>query len=268
MIIEVGTFLGRLPFAKFGSTQNPILILNGGQGFMMKPDEARLRKDAKRLARLLPEKRNFILLAYDPEPESVTVSGMAQDVRNIIENLGGQVDLLGISYGAVIATRVAAQFPEKVRSLVLLSGAHDFSEAGKHRLLKQIDLVHGKQMTRLIQDFTSLFRRRWLNVVLNVRIALSAKRLVRRLGRESAIADYLHAVLVDALPASALAAVSARTLVIGGGRDQFFGGQIEACAKAIANSNLILFDSETHMVPIERARDVSAELATFLALQD
>lgn len=71
--IETGVFLGRLPYVKVGTGPNPILVINGGQGFMMIPDDRRILKDARRLTRVLPDNRSFILLGYDPDAAKVTL---------------------------------------------------------------------------------------------------------------------------------------------------------------------------------------------------
>jgi pimeloyl-ACP methyl ester carboxylesterase len=63
-----------------------------------------------------------------------------------------------------------------------------------------------------------------------------------------------------------LARVRARTLVVGGSCDQFFGdGVFERTAAAVPNAELALFPGETHMVPIERARAVAVKLRAFLS---
>lgn len=74
-IIETGTFLGRVPFARIGNGRNPILVINGCQGFMMMPDRKRMSKDVRRLKRLLPDDRSFVLVGYDPSPWSWQCGG-------------------------------------------------------------------------------------------------------------------------------------------------------------------------------------------------
>ncbi len=65
---------------------------------------------------------------------------------------------------------------------------------------------------------------------------------------------------------SRLARVTARTIVIGGTRDQFFGdGRFEETASLVPAATLALFPGETHMVSIERKRAVAAKLRTFLS---
>ena len=62
-----------------------------------------------------------------------------------------------------------------------------------------------------------------------------------------------------------LGRVTARTLIVGGTADQFFGdGMQQQTAALVPNMTLALFPGETHMVPIERPRAVAATLRAFL----
>lgn len=265
-MIETGTFLGRLPYARLGADDNPILVINGGQGFMMKTDRSRLAKDARRIARILPGKRSFVVIGYDPDPAGVTVGGLADDIGAVIdEHFGGRADVLGISYGAVVAAHVAAHVPGRVRRLVLMAGAHAFSAEGRRRLSRQIELAQRGELRQLLLEFASVFRRPWLNLLLRLRIGLGGRALVRRLGQRETIIRYLDAMLQDDIPAADLRNISANTLIIGGSRDQFFADTMRIASQTIPTARLVQFEGETHMVPVERARDVRAELARFLS---
>ena len=105
-----------MPFARVGRGPECLLIINGGQGFMMKPEPSRLEKDAGRLIRILPPDTNFVLIGYDPDPKAdLSLEGMAGDIAEIIDvNFKKPVGLMGISYGGVVATRVAARYPDFV----------------------------------------------------------------------------------------------------------------------------------------------------------
>lgn len=72
----------------------------------------------------------------------------------------------------------------------------------------------------------------------------------------------LDAGLDDVAP---LRRVTARCLVIGGEADQLFGdGQMATTAAHLQDARLHPFPGETHMAPVERARDVARELRAFL----
>jgi len=144
-----------------------------------------------------------------------------------------------------------------------MAGAPEFSTDGRQRLIRQIELARKGLLKPLIQEFTSVFRRPWLNLMLWLRVGLGGKRLVSKLGRREVIVQYLEAMLKSDLPASDLKSVTADTLIIGGSRDQFFAGTMPTAGQAIPAAKLVMFNGETHMVPVERAKEVKAHLAAF-----
>ena len=265
--VETGLFLGRMPFARVGRAPESLLIINGGQGFMIKPEPSRLEKDARRLIRILPPDTSFVLIGYDPDPKAdLSLGGMAGDIREIIDvNFKKPVGLMGISYGGVVATRVAARYPDFVGKLILLASAHDFSVDGKKRLQKQIHFAKAEQFHALLQEFTTVFRRPWLNLLLRFRLSFEGRRLVARMGAPGSIVRYLEAMLDNDVTKEGLRPISARTLILGGERDQFFGGgMMEAAASSIKGAKLTVLGDETHMAPVERMSDVRKHLQEFI----
>jgi pimeloyl-ACP methyl ester carboxylesterase len=263
--IEIGKFFERIPYAKVGTGHNPILVVNGGQGFMMTPNFARVSKDARRLRRLLPHNRSFILLSYDPDPTIVSIDSLAQDLSRIIDgHLAGRADVVGISYGGVVASRLAIRVPRNIERLVLLAAAPSLSVEGRRRIKRQIDLVVDGNLITLLREFTSLFRSPWLNFAASFRISVSGARIVKRLGRPEVIRQYLEAMLETEASSVNSLSPETHTLLIYGSRDQFFAEPTVKAGIRIPHVQTSIFDSETHMVPVERAKDVKQALSRFL----
>ena len=117
----------------------------------------------------------------------------------------------------------------------------------------------------LVEDFTNVFRRGWLNALVKLRVWMKRSRLAQEMNDPDAIVRGLRDVLDAPLSTEQLSRITARTLIVGGTRDQFFGeGRFEETAAAIPNAQLALFPDETHMVAVERRRDVAAKIAAFL----
>jgi pimeloyl-ACP methyl ester carboxylesterase len=265
--LTTGKFLTRIPFARVGSAPDPILVLAGGQAFVQRQTPARLERDAGRIARLLPQGRSFILLGYDLSPDGgAGLDAIVADVAAVVREVGAPREVVGISFGGVIALRLAARYPELVSTLVLLASGHDFSTEGKRRLQRQVECASSGDLAGLVDGFVVVFRRPWFNWLVRARLRTRRGRLGETLNDPAVILRGLTAVLDAGLAdTTELARVSARTLVIGGSRDQFFGdGVFERTAAAVPNASLVLFPGETHMVPIERARAVAAKLRAFL----
>jgi pimeloyl-ACP methyl ester carboxylesterase len=260
--IKTGKFLDRLPFARVGEGLDAILIINGGQGFMMRPETSRLRRDASRLGWIIPDGRSFVLLGYDPKPGDVSVSSIADDIADIIDNeFGGRCQLVGVSYGAVVAANVASRFQHRVSRLALVAGGYDFSPEGKHRLHRQAELARSGQSARLLQEFSSVFRRPWFNFLLKLRIRLNARKITGRLSSPATICRYLDAMLTYQAGDHQPGAEGPDVLVVLGSRDQFFSRPSVLYPRV----KIAVLEGETHMAPVERPADVKAILSSFLA---
>ena len=265
---ETGLFLNKIPYAKCGGGPNPIVVLNGGQAFVRRPSPARTRRDAKRIARLLPSGSTFYLLGYHQAPPADhTLGTITEDFAEILRNEIGPASVIGISYGGFVATRVAAVEPGLVKNLILLVSAHRFSEQGRRSIERQIACAWQGDLPGLLAEFGMVFRRPWFNWLLKLRFWLDRNRLGEKMNDPTAIVRGLHAVTgddVDPDP-SWLGQIRARALIIGGTRDQFFDANVlKEAACLIPNARLKLFEGETHMLPVERSRDVAKIVAGFL----
>ncbi|MET3612901.1 pimeloyl-ACP methyl ester carboxylesterase [Rhizobium aquaticum] len=263
--IKTGKFFGRLPYTRVGIGPDPVLLINGGQGFMMRSDAARAAKDGNRMARLMPDGCSFIILNYDPEPGDISVASIADDVASVIRSeLGGRCVLMGISYGAVIASHVAARSPELVEKLALVAGAPDFDTEGRERLRRQVDLARDGQLLALTREFIAVFRRPWLNLLLRLRLKLWPKRILERLSPPEAIIAYLEAMLAYSPKEPSLDTSKHDLLIFGGDRDQFFGEHLRAAPVTFGEAKVVILSGETHMAPMERGRDLKEALTAFL----
>lgn len=265
---ETGLFLNRIPYAKIGNGPNPIVVLNGGQAFVRRTSPARTLRDARRIARLLPPGSTFYMLGYDQAPPAgYTIGTISSDFAGIIRNAIGPASVVGISYGGFIAARLAAEQPDLVRNLILLVSAHRFSEPGRHSIDRQIECAWQGDFLGLLAEFGMVFRRPWFNWLLKARFWLERSRLHEKMGDPVSIVRGLHAVTADEADRdpSWLRGIRARTLIVGGTRDQFFDTEVlEEAASLIPNAQLKLFAKETHMLPVERARDVAKVISHFL----
>lgn len=267
--ITSGKFLDKIAFVQMGDDPDPVLILNGGQAFMRRLDPQRAERDARRVARLLPAGTSFVLLGYDSDPpQGYSLDLIAGDVAKIISSRWhGRATVIGISFGGIVATRLVIRHPELVAKLVLLASAHRFSDQGHARVLAQIDCAERGDFQALVGGFVAVFRRRWLNALLRTRLWFDRNKLKQKMNEPQAIIRSLRAVIDETAHhgRTDLATIKTPTLVIGGSEDQFFGGgAMQEAASGMKHAQLKLFDQETHMAPVERAKDIRAILSGFL----
>jgi pimeloyl-ACP methyl ester carboxylesterase len=266
--LETGLFLNRIPFAKIGSGANPVVVLNGGQAFVRRPTPARTRRDAGRIARLLPPQRTIYVLGYDSAPAAgYRIDTIVHDVAGILRDEIGPASLMGISFGGFVAARLAADHPSLVKSLILLVSAHRFSPEGRRSIDRQIACVWAGDFQGFLDEFGLVFRRPWLNWLLRLRLRQEREKLHETMNDPATIVRGLNAVAGEDFGADPawLKRIQARTLVVGGTKDPFFDVEAMAeTARLIPSAQLKLFRGETHMLPVERPRDVRRVMAEFL----
>ena len=266
--LETGLFLNKIPFARFGSGQNPIVVLNGGQAFVRRPSASRTLRDAKRIRRLLPSGRTIYVLGYDQSPPAdYAIDTIVEDFAQILRNEIGPATVMGISFGGFVAARLAADYPDLVRDLILMVSAHRFSPEGRRSIDRQIECAWQGDFAGFLDEFGMVFRRPWLNWLIRLRLRQERERLHETMNDPATIVRSLNAVAGESFgqdPAW-LARIQARTLIVGGTNDLFFDvAALEETAHMIPSAQLKLFKGETHMLPVERPRGVARAIAAFL----
>ena len=266
--LETGLFLNRIPFAKIGSGANPVVVLNGGQAFVRRPTPARTRRDAGRIARLLPPQRTIYVLGYDAAPAAgYSIDTIVHDVARVLRDEIGPASVMGISFGGFAAARLAADHPSLVENLILLVSAHRFSPQGRSSIDRQIACAWAGDFQGFLDEFGLVFRRPWLNWLLRLRLRRERERLHETMNDPAAIVRGLNAVAGEDFGADPawLKRIRARTLIVGGTKDPFFDVEaMEETARVIPSAQLKLFKGETHMLPVERAQAVRRVVAEFL----
>lgn len=83
-------------------------------------------------------------------PDSISIEALAADTAELIGALGGPAHVCGLSMGGIVALRLAADFPEAVRSLVLADtwAAHPAAAASLGHRLAAIDTSSMEDLAR------------------------------------------------------------------------------------------------------------------------
>jgi pimeloyl-ACP methyl ester carboxylesterase len=268
---RTGLFLNKIPYVQSGSGPHPVVVLNGGQAFVRRPTPARAQRDAKRIARLLPKGRSIHVLGYEPSPPAgYSIATIVDDVARILREEIGPATVMGISFGGFVAARLAADHPDLVKEMILMVSAHRFSPEGRRSVDRQIACAWSGDFEGFLDEFGLVFRRPWLNWLLRWRFSQERTRLHETMNDPAAIIRGLNAVAGEDFGGdpSWLAHVTAPTLIVGATRDPFFDvAALEETARHIPSARLQLFEHETHMLPVERARDVARVVTRFLATQ-
>lgn len=143
-----------------------------------------------------------------------------------------QVDLCGVSFGAMVAARLAADFPGRVRRLVLVGG-----QVRPPRAVMRLQAAVLRMMPRS----------RFVDAGVSKEQVLRSQEVVRALD------------LTDALPR-----ISARTLVVVGGKDLANQAGARALAGGIPDARLRVLEGAGHLVNTETPEELAALLRDFL----
>lgn len=167
----------------------------------------------------------------DQQPVPVAEAAAKLDTDLMLEGME-QVDLCGLSYGAVVATRLAADFPERVRRLVLVSGRVRPPGAAMKLQAGMLRLVPAKRLADS---------------------SVSKERLLQTL---SVLRD---SDLTDALPR-----ITAPTLVLAGAKDRAGQSGARDLVAGIRGAELREVAGAGHHVNVDQPRELVEILTDFL----
>jgi len=268
--VETGLFAGKIPYIRGGVGPRHAVVFFGGNALFKRLDKSSdPRRYARQIAGILPEGFRFTLLGYEESPpDEYTLDTIVRDLADVVRSEAGKPDLvIGVSFGGFVALRFAASHPELVGCLVLLVSGHRFSEQGWAAMERQFEALERADVYALITDNVLLFRRPWYNWLVRLKLWKDRGRLASEFKDPKTILRAYKGLFSEDFARNAECArrIRAATLVIGGTADQFFGPQVfEETAALVPHAKVKLFESETHMLPIERAGDVAEAISAHL----
>jgi pimeloyl-ACP methyl ester carboxylesterase len=245
----------------------PALLLNGGT-MSMGAWEPVARPLEERFRVIRCDLRGQLLSPGTPPP---TFSGHASEVVRLLDALGiDSVHLAGASFGGFTALTLAAEHPQRVRSLVAITASERITEemwAGASLLIEAARAAADGGDGGVVFDllvpatFSEAWRRQQGE-------ALQARRAaVGRLPREwfAALVSLLEALRgLDLRPF--LPRITCPTLVVGGELDRTFPVEhSQALARAIRGSELAIVQGAPHGMIVEDAERTAALIAAFFA---
>lgn len=202
----------------------------------------------------------------DPEEGPSGMQSYVRAATELLEASGRSVYLLGVSWGGVIATLIAASRPELLEGLVLVSASRG---SARSRESAEAMRARADELDRLgATDFASKRAPRLLSPRADVGLR-------QRVGAEMALsirpAGYRAAT--DAMAATdttgILGQIRVPTMVICGSDDEVTGmAESEALAASIPDATLVVVDGAGHLVNQEASRAVNAWVGAFVELRE
>lgn len=252
-----------LPYLAFGAGP-PVVVLPGLEGPNVNPEGAarafemrRYRPFAERFAVTVLRRRRGL-------PARTSMADLAADhARALRERFDAPVDVVGISTGGSVALQLAADHPDVVRRLVVWASACRLSEHGRRVQRAQAGLLRAGRH-RLAQATSA-------RAVAATRVGAAGMAVLTWL-----VSGHLAPVDVDDLVRTVeaedvfdatpvLARIGAPTLVVGGGRDAFYGTELfRRTAEGVPGARLLLLPRAGHGVTVS-SRSACRAILRFLS---
>lgn len=267
--LESGLFLEKYTYIKEGiGSKNVVIFPPTGDLRVSIQNEP--KQTIKQYRLFVPDIYTLFIIGYDPNSgPDFNNEQIAHDFGKFIKEKVGIAIIVAISYGGTVAIPFAAFYPELVEKLILLITGYKVSESGVLFCKKAIDLAKKGQMYQLDQHITTLYGKWWSLLLFHFLTWLNRKNTEKISNPLSTlIYAYEQFLNINGQNKKYLTQIKASTLVLGGTKDKVFSGEIYTeTAQLIPKGKLVLYEGESHMVPIEKIKDVKRVVQEFLTEQ-
>ena len=269
----------QLYYRSLGSGE-PIIIIHGGPGF----DHLYLFDGFKFLA------KNYRVIFYDqrgsgqssPKVDAslISMSSFVNDLENLRKELGlGKINLIGHSFGGLLAMNYAIHYPKRVSKMVLVStapGSSDFYPDFRKRLRVRTNKSDSLEIIRLAslpeykarnpnmikKYFALFFKAYYFNKALAVDMlpmttnsAFNAHEINQLMGK-----SYLQSYSIY----DQLKLLETPTMIVHGEDDPIPLKSVRRVHDALPNSQIKVLDKCGHMPYVESADDFKRSIIGFL----
>jgi pimeloyl-ACP methyl ester carboxylesterase len=254
--------LGALPYAEVGQGQ-PLVSLAGLSPTTGFEGDGMVRTTLGPLAALARTRRVVLFNRRAGLPRGMTMAALAAEHADAIRaGFGEPVDVLGTSTGGSIAQQLAAEHPDAVARLVLVSTACRLGPLGKSLQRRVAARVRAGADAQALAVIAASLVPPWRGqLAAGVAGRLLGPRLIR--GDLGDMATTIEAE--DDFDLARLPAIRAPTLILAGRDDRFYTPELFAeTARLIPGATLRLLDGRGH-ITVMRDRRFQVALPEFLA---
>ncbi len=264
--VETGFFEDGLPYARMGDKPNIIVNIEA-LSFKHEPPSGFMLKQFKKLARFFTKDYTMYLIGRRPNlPEDYLFDKMADDYAKMIRReFKGPVDVMGESTGGQLAHYLAADHPDIIRKLVIISAAYRLSERGVEIERKAAEYFkqgkYGKSLAALLD---LVFSSRIMRSIAKFFTRLIGKKMMGEIEYPN---DFLSEIRADREMNfdERLEEIKAPTLVMSGELDICYSADdVRTTAEGIPNAELILYKGYGHNLIMSNRKQVQKDILEFL----
>jgi pimeloyl-ACP methyl ester carboxylesterase len=257
-----GYFRTGLPYNRLGRGPRPLVVVQG----LLFENKPQPRFALGPYSFLREGYTVYVVLRRPGMPQGYTLRDMAGDcAATIRRELGGPVDVVGVSTGGSIVQHLAADHPDVIRRLVIHSSAYTLSPSAKRLQSRVGELARDRRWTEaseLLVD--AVVPRRGIPAPARSLIVWPVSRMMTWFGRPGDPSDLVITIAAEDAHdfRDRLGEITAPTLVIAGADDPFYTEALfRETAVGIPGAKLILYPGMGHPAHGKQfARDVLAFL--------
>jgi len=242
-----GHFKNGLPYARFGYGLRNLVIFNGLDLKHEPPSSLLLRMVMNSFQCLTKDYTVYLINRKRGLPSGYSIKDMSEDYATLImDELGGPVDIIGVSAGGVMASRFAIDHPNLVRHLVIAGAAYRLIDEAEELMMRVRDLAcqgKGRAVCTTIVGVSTHGVKKYL--LKSLMWLFPSFMFSSTAGPSDGVVE-IEAIL-KADFADQLANIKVPTLVVGGDQDFFAPAvYIRETANRIPNAKLILYPGLGH----------------------
>lgn len=247
-MVEKGVFSCGIKHVRFGKGEKTLVVFSGGPGDTL-PSGFLLRVFGQ--FKYIAKTYVVYVLGRRPEmPEGYTTRDMAEDYAKIIRDEfdSGPVNVMGMSYGGLVAQHLAADHPELIRRLVIAMSCYRFSDEGNEVDMKSAQLLsEGKKRAALKALYPIIEGGRIQKAFLKFFMGYIGPLLWSAPEQPSDLVVEGKAELAHNTK-NRLSEIKVPTLVIGGDKDYYCPVErLRETAAGIPDAKLVLYEGKGHM---------------------
>ncbi len=271
---------GRLFFKSMGSG-DPIVVLHGGPGFDHRQFLPYIWRLAEHHQVILFDQRGTGLSSGPVDSESISIDSFIDDIEAVRKAFGiGKMNLLGHSFGGILAMHYGIRHPDKLKTLILCSTAATFASFAEMRenyevdrlpedaaLLQEICSSDGFQNgdPEVVESFWRVYFKPYFadqSLVSGLDLHFTENTLAH--GDE--VAGYLLQSIGEFDLHTDLKAIRCPTLIIHGDADPMPVKYAELIQESIAGSELVIIEGAGHWLFVDGTGDFTSAVVGFLAV--
>jgi pimeloyl-ACP methyl ester carboxylesterase len=264
--LETGYLENSLPYARIG-TKPKILLYIDGLSFKNEPPSGFMLRQFISTSKPFLDEYSFYMVGRKRNmPEIYTFTDIAADYANMIRReFKGPVDVMGISTGGQIAHYLAADHPDVVKKLIIISAAYRLSEEGakieRRTAEHYMEGKYGKAFAVLMDMmYPPGIRRMAIKVIMRVITPLIV-------GKVKYPSDFLIEIKGDCEMnfKDRLGEIQAPTLILCGETDIGYSiKDVRETAQGIPNAKLIIYEKYGHDLNQNNGKQVRLDALEFL----